>query len=130
MATAASHENIASRLYLAYGSFLFCGLLALAVGILDLVPMNDGTAAGIGFFLLIPLTLVAIGLMLVGMVLSIRLWRDWPLPFLSVLLILVFVASNTIVSEATSSLVYGLFATVLSVRGLFAARRNQLQAEV
>jgi hypothetical protein len=121
-----SPRDTFSLLFLAYGSFLFCGLLALAVGIVDLIPMNDTAAAGIVFFLLIPLGLLGIGLMLVGTALSIRLWRHWPLPLLSVLLILAIIAAKTgSVSEATSSLVYGLCVTVLSVRGFFVTRRNE-----
>ena len=72
----------------AYGSFLFCGLVALLTSVLSYIPMDSGTAGGIGFLVLIPLALASLGAMAVGIVQAIRYYRHWPLIILSVLTLL------------------------------------------
>lgn len=86
-----------SKYDLAYGCFLFCGASALVVGIMGAIPMDSGAAGVLGFLVAIPLALASIGALVVGIVLTLLLWRHWPLLLLSGMTIL-FVAE--IVTEA------------------------------
>ena len=64
---------------LAYGCFLFCGLTALTISAMSAIPMDSGTAGGLGFLVAIPLFLASLMTIVSGIVLSVRLWKDWPL---------------------------------------------------
>jgi hypothetical protein len=64
-------------------------VVAVAVltgSLLEFVPVrwDDATAAGIGYFVLIPLVMLASACGFVGVVLSVFLRRDWRLPVLAV----------------------------------------------
>lgn len=73
---------------LAYGCFLFCGASVLVIGVMGAIPMNSGAAGGLGFLVAIPLALAFIAALVVGIVLSLLLWRHWPLPLLAAMTIL------------------------------------------
>lgn len=88
---------------LAYGCFLFCGASALVVGVMGAIPMDSGAAGGLGFLVAIPLALAFIAAVVVGIVLSLVLWRHWPLLLLAAMTIL-FVAE--IVTEAGNAALY------------------------
>ena len=77
----------------AYGCFFLTGLFSLVVGFADIFPQsNTGFfALLIGLWLAIPSCVAAV----VGIVLSAKLWRHWPLPFLSLLMALVLVVAAT-----------------------------------
>src|SRR2546430_16572322 len=66
---------------LAYGCFLLCGLTVLAVSIIRTSYTDADWAgrAGAILLLLLPFLLASSTAMLVAAVLSIRLWRQWPL---------------------------------------------------
>lgn len=68
---------------LAYGCFLFSGLTALIISGMSAIPMDSGTAGGLGFLVAIPLFLASLVAMVSGIVLSVRLWKDWFLVTLS-----------------------------------------------
>jgi hypothetical protein len=53
--------------------------------------MGSGTAGGLGFLVAIPLFLASLMAIVSGIVLSLRLWRDWPLITLSGMSILFLV---------------------------------------
>src|SRR5438445_514936 len=76
---------------LAHGCFVLCGLTALIISGIGAIPMDSSTAAGLGFLVAIPLFLASLGAMVVGIVLSIRNWKDWTLVLLSAISLL-FVA--------------------------------------
>lgn len=67
----------------AYGCFLLCGLTTLIISTIGAIPMDDNTAAGLGFLVAIPLAIASLVAMVVGIVLSIRIWEDWSLVILS-----------------------------------------------
>ena len=70
---AASADETRTLVEVGYGSFLYCGLVTLSVGILDFIPKEDTTAALLGFFVFIPAVGLGIGAVLLGTLLSIRL---------------------------------------------------------
>jgi hypothetical protein len=88
---------------LAYGCFLFCGASALVVGIMSSIPMNSGAAGVLGFLVAIPLAVASIAALVVGIVLSLLLWRHWPLLLLTGMTIL-FVTE--VVTEAGTTAFY------------------------
>ncbi len=47
------------------------------------LPMDDNTAASLGFLVAILLAIASLVAMVVGIVLSIRIWEDWSLVILS-----------------------------------------------
>ena len=84
---------------LAYACFLPPGLVSLISAVSTVIPMSSGTAGGIGFLVLIPLSLAALVSIPAGIYLSIVLRNDIFLPLLSILTILRLVE---IVTEAGS----------------------------
>ncbi|MBI1886953.1 MAG: hypothetical protein HYS19_01050 [Nitrosomonadales bacterium] len=88
---------------LAYGCFLFCGASALVIGVMGAIPMDSGASGGLGFLVAIPLALAFITALVVGIVLSLLLWRHWPL-LLLVAMTIFFVAE--IVTEAGNAAFY------------------------
>jgi hypothetical protein len=88
---------------LAYGCFLFCGASALVIGVMGAFSMDSGAAGVLGFLVAIPLALASIAALVVGIVLSLSLWRHRPLLLLAGMSIL-FVAE--VVSEAGSVAFY------------------------
>lgn len=88
---------------LAYGCFLLCGASALVVGVMGAIPMDSGAAGVLGFLVAIPLAVASIAALVVGIVLSLLLWRHWPLPLLAAMTIL-FVAE--VVTEAGTPALY------------------------
>lgn len=88
---------------LAYGCFLFCGLVVLFLGILSFIPMDDGIAGGLGFLVFIPLSMASLVAMVVGIGFSIRFYHHWPLVVLSLLSVL-FIAE--VVTEYGPAMLY------------------------
>jgi hypothetical protein len=80
-----------SKYDLAYGCFLLCGASALVIGVAGVIPMDSGAAGVLGYLVAIPLTLASLAALVAGIVLSLLLWRHWPLLLLSGMTIL-FVA--------------------------------------
>jgi len=88
---------------LAYGCFLLCGVSALVVGVMGAIPMDSGAAGATGFLVAIPLAVASIAALVVGIVLSLFLWRHWPLLLLTGMTIL-FVAE--VLTEAGTAALY------------------------
>ena len=63
---------------IAYACFIPPGIVHLIAGVSHFIPMDSGTAGGIGFLILIPLTIAAIVAVPIGIfyVVSFSLWRD------------------------------------------------------
>lgn len=97
---------------IAYCCFLPLGMVSLIAAIDSAIPMDSGTAGGMGFLVLIPLTLVALISIPMGIYFSIVLWRDPVLPALSILTILMIAE---IVTEAGSVTFYNATAWVYAI---------------
>ena len=72
----------------AYGCFLFCGMTALLVTLMGKAAKDDNTSALLGFFVAIPLVFASFAAMVAAFVLSVMLWRHWPLLILCALSVL------------------------------------------
>src|SRR5436189_3717458 len=83
---------------LAYGCFLFCGMIALLVTVIGKAAKDDNTSALLGFFVAIPLAFASFVAVVAALVLSMMLWKHWPLLVLSAL---------TVLSVAVVALVHG-----------------------
>ncbi len=76
---------------LAYGAYLFSGLVVVLVAVISILPVGSNMAGGVGFLLLIPLSVM--GLLMI----SIALWKTvvlanqpvlWGLALLSLLFVI------------------------------------------
>ena len=76
---------------------MICGASALVVGVIGAIPMDSGQAGVLGYLVAIPLALASIAALVLGVVLSLLLWRHWPLLLLAGMTFL-FVAE--LISEA------------------------------
>lgn len=76
---------------LAYLCFLPPTIVSLISAVGTFVPMSDGTAGGIGFLVLIPLSLASVLSVPIGIVLSVLFRKDLALPLLSILTIVLVV---------------------------------------
>lgn len=90
--------------------------------------MDSGMAGGLGFLVLIPLSLASLVAMFVGIVLSLTILNHWPLLFLSIFSLLFLLE---IVTEAgsvslynTTGWVYGIITTGLSIWWFLIARKT------
>jgi len=99
---------------LAYACFLPPVIASLISAVGTAIPMSTGVAGGIGFLVLIPLTLLALVSVPSGIYLSVVLRKDMVLPLLSVLTILMVVE---VITEAGSVAVYNATAWVYGVLG-------------
>ncbi len=121
-------REILRKYDVAYGCFLFCGVAVLLISELSFIPMDDGTAGGLGFLVFIPLSLVALVAMAVGIGYTIRLYNHWPLVVLSLLSVL-FIAE--VVTEYGSAklynavpILYGLSASGFSLAWFLILRKR------
>ena len=112
----------------AYGCFLFCGAVIFLTTVIGLIPMSTGTAGGIGFLILIPLSVVTIIVLFIGLWRVIVLQKQIALTVLAGISVL-FVAE--IVTEFGSPLfynvanwTYGSIAILLPLRWFFIKRKN------
>ena len=109
----------------AYACFFLTGLFSLVVGFADTFPQsNTGFfALLIGLWLAIPSCVAAV----VGTVLSAKLWRHWPLPFLSLLMALVLVVAVTeigpIAFYKATPIAYGITCTVFVLAWFLRVRK-------
>lgn len=113
---------------IAYGCFLAPGAVSLIAAIAGAIPMDSGTAGGIGFLVLIPLAMVALVAVPVGVFYSIVFRRDGVLLLLSILTIFMLAE---VVTEAGSvefynatGLVYGILVLVLEASWFLLRRRR------
>jgi hypothetical protein len=86
-----------SKQDVAYGCFLVWALTVLAAAGVRATFTEDDLAQGAGAIVLVflPFLAAAFIAMLVGVVLSIRLWRHWPLPVISGCTVLVIAMYST-----------------------------------
>ena len=78
-----------------YGCFLLAGATSLAMGLIRASYTDAEWSGGAGaiFLLILPVILAAFVAMLVGIVLTVWLWREWPLPLLAALSIVAILGS-------------------------------------
>jgi hypothetical protein len=118
----------------AYGCFLFCGMTALLITIIGKAAKDDNTSALLGFFVAIPLAFASIAAMVAALVLSMMLWRHWPLLILSALTVLsVAVIAMVHGSEAfynSAAILYGVGVVAMTGRWFLVLRRRHFPAAV
>lgn len=107
-------KSSTSKHDLAYACFLPPVIVNLISAIGTVIPMNTGVAGGIGFLVLIPMTMLALVSVPTGIYLSLVLRKDIILPLLSVLTILMVVE---VITEAGSVAFYNATAWVYGVLG-------------
>ena len=103
---------------IAYGCFLFCGLFTGAFPISGLI--SEEVSFYYFWYVSIPLGPLFIGGMLVGIGYSIRLWRHFPLPFLS----LVSLVSFAVMDSEIVGWAYPSIATALPAWWFIIGRRR------
>ena len=113
---------------IAYGCFLFSGVVALSISGLSFIPMDTGSAGGLGFLVLVPLSITLLVAMVVGIGCTIQLYYHWPLIVLSLLSVL-FVAE--LVTEYGSAkfynivpILYGVITCVFSAAWFLVFRKR------
>lgn len=116
---------------IAYACFLPPGLLSLIAAISMYFPMDTGTAGGIGFLILIPLSLLALTTVPIGVYYSVVYWRDAALVILSLGTILtmvqMFAEIGPVQLRNVLGLVYGVLVFALEV-AWFLERRGRTYA--
>lgn len=122
---------------IAYGCFLYCGLILIAMCILNAIPLDESAYMdAMGFGLLAFTSVFLVGL--VGIPFAICEWREWPLSVLllltvGVVLVTVVAVQDTI--EAYSFLtcysgVSGLLGVALPVRWFFWQRKRAIPVRI
>jgi hypothetical protein len=113
---------------IAYACFLAPGVVSLIASMAPYVPMDTGTAGGIGFLVLIPLSMVALATVPIGVFYSIMFWRDAALPILSILTILmlaqVIAEAGPVTPRNVMGLVYGVIVLILEASWFLVRRRR------
>lgn len=116
---------------IAYGCFLFAGLVPLLIAVLSQIRMDTGTAGGVGLLLLVPLTIAAIVAVVIGIRHTLHQWRHWPLVVCSVFSALYLVVFLTEVGpdwfRNLLPVAYGLTMVALALRWFMSLRRRQGQ---
>jgi hypothetical protein len=122
-------KRMRSEYDLAHGCFLFCGLTALIIAAMSAIPMDDGTAGGLGFLVIIPLSLASLAAIVVGIVLSVRIWNEWALVILSGMSLLfiaeVFTEYGSTAFYNAVPVAYGIGVTAISVVWFLVLRRRR-----
>ena len=109
----------------AYGCFLFCGLVSLLFMIGSFVPMSNGVAAMLGIGVGVPLMIISIVAMIVGIGFTIFLRHHKPLVILSLLTVFVaFVIATQFVPAVLVLVPYAVLTIGLSCRWFFFLRKR------
>ena len=108
-------KSPASKHDLAYACFLPPVIVSLISAASTVIPMSSGVAGGIGFLVLIPLTLLALMSMPIGIYFSIVFRKDIFLPILSALTIFMVVE---VITEAGSATFYNAIAWIYGISGM------------
>src|SRR5262245_7900353 len=117
---------------LAYGCFLFCGLTALFASLMEIVPMDEGTAMLLGRLVALPLILGSLVALVARIVLCVRLWKHWPLVILSGMSVLLIARILTqyggIALFKRVAIVYSVGVVAISGLWFLALRRRHFPA--
>lgn len=116
---------------LTYLCFLPPVILGILSGLSTLISMDTGTAGGVGFLILIPLSLVALVSIPAGVILSFRFYKDYALLFLSFLTILfvleIFIEAGSVKFYNTVPFIYAVAGiSILASWFLFRRKRYYL----
>ena len=116
---------------LAYGCFLLWGLTVLSISVIRASYTDAEWAGGAGgiLLLLLPLILASFIAVLVGIVLSIRLWKHWPLLILAGISVLLTIMDFSTQYGSTAfrnavSIVYGVGVAAMSGLWFLVLRRR------
>ncbi len=103
----------------AYGCFLIIGFTSLFSSIISAIPMDTGLAGGLGFLVLLPLSVASLVAMFVGVFLSLTILKHWPLLFLSIFSLLflleIITEAGSVSFYNTTGWVYGIITTGFSI---------------
>ena len=89
--TAAPHAEVRS-LDRAYGTFSWIAIVSTAASVASKIPMEMGSAQALGMLIGVPLALATLASAVVALAYSIKCFREWPLPVMSMLLVSMLVA--------------------------------------
>lgn len=115
---------------IAYGCFFFCGLAAIGIiSVILIIDFTDaGTAAALGFGVLMPLSITTLIAMLIGITFSIRLRQHWPLVFLSIMPVFLLAGLLTEYCVAAfynvAPIIYGIVAVAFSAAWFIVLRKR------
>ena len=87
----ASHAAIRS-LDRAYGMFSWIAIVSTAASVASMLPVDLTTAQVLGMLIGVPLALATLACAVAGFVYSIKFFREWPLPVVSMLVVSMLVA--------------------------------------
>ena len=124
-----SDRNPSIKSYdIAYGSFLFCGVVVFLIAITSLIPMSSGTAGGIGFLIFVPLSVVTIVVLFIGLWHTVVLQKQMALTVLAVMSVLFVVETMTEFGSPyfynSVNWIYGSIAILLPLRWFFIKRND------
>lgn len=130
-------DHYTLRHNIAYGAFLVCGLVALLVSSLSLIPMGERMATILGLLLVMPLFMVALFAMAVGFVYTILLRDHTPVLVLGLVTAVVMALIVTDVMPPwlynAGGWLYGIGVTLVCVHwfvfGRWAYRRARDEAD-
>lgn len=113
---------------IAYGCFLIIGFTSLFSSIISAIPMSTGLAGGLGFLVLLPLSVASLVAMFVGVFLSLTILKHWPLLFLSVFSLLflleIITEVGSVIFYNTTGWVYGIITTGFSISWFLFSRKK------
>jgi len=118
----------------AYAAFSVCGVAGIVVSLLGFIPMDAGTAEGLGFLVALPLGVASLGGALYGIGFSLRYRRDRILLVLSATTLAL--VAGMFVAGTTSALLfnvlpvaYGLVVLPVTGRYFVMERRRRFRSE-
>jgi hypothetical protein len=85
------------RLDFAYGCFVWVALVVCGVPLFGMLPLSFDTWQALAMLVGLPLAIGAVGAGVTGTVLSVVLWREWPLAIMavaSISMLLLFLAND------------------------------------
>lgn len=117
------------RYDIAYGCFFFCGVVDLLISTLSVIPMDTGDAGGLGFLVLIPLSIASLVTVVVGISYTIRFRKHWPLVVLSLMSVLFVTEAVTEYGSAkfynAVSIIYGVTTCGISLVWFLVLRKQK-----
>lgn len=111
---------------IAYACFGWIGVTALLIPLISMLPLDFSQVQGLGMLVLLPLSIVAMPAALVGAVLSLILWREWPLPLMTMLgTFATALMASYMISEETGCLLVALAYLGFALRWWLVTRKGR-----
>jgi hypothetical protein len=132
-----ANTSASPRLDLAYACFSWIALVLFAVGLLPLLSLDYNTGDALGMLVMIPVAMATLLVGLVAVVLSIVLWREWPLLLMSAIIgsmLLVFLVAEEKTLDESGVVTAGYFGATavlifLCARWFAFTRRRAMQTQ-